>query len=169
MSIRAPSYAPVVAAPISVFILLALASALPAQQLNATEAVIQELIDMVKTTASSSDRQDLADRLLRAVRIASPTDISTATVINLAELLDNDDDWVRIDAAASLANIGPRARPAVPMLRRALQKVQLEQSKASGLAVFGGLTSGETICLALREIGDTPLPSVCVNGPYGYG
>lgn len=88
--------------------------------------------------ARTEDARQLADQVRRNELAVSDADIQL-----LADMLSDRDDSVRYWIAMSLGYIGPRTRPAVPALGKALEEVQ---------CAHGSKTSADAIRLALTKI-----------------
>ena len=108
-----------------------------------------ETIERIRTEKNSTVRANNARNLADFTRSIDPKKVNDATLREIVSLLDTDDDSVRGLVAASLGNLGPRARIAVPTLLNLLRKVD---------CLEGDLTSAGAIRLALTRIGETPPP-----------
>lgn len=101
------------------------------------------------TLGLSKARSDAAQRLVRLTKGINPDDVDDETLSELISLLDTWDDSVRASVAASLGNLGPRARVAAPKLIATLPEVEC-------LSVE--LSSEAAIRLALKRIDSVPPP-----------
>ncbi len=108
-----------------------------------------ETIARIRTGETSTTRTNNAANLATFTRSIEPKKVNDATLNEIVSLLNTDDDGVRLWVAASLGNLGPRARIAVPTLLDLLRKVD---------CLEGELTSAGAIRLALTRIGKTPPP-----------
>ena len=108
-----------------------------------------ETIERIRTEKNSTVRANNAANLAAFTQSIDPKKVNDATLREIVSLLNTDDDGVRLWVAASLGNLGPRARIAVPTLLNLLRKVD---------CLEGDLTSAGAIRLALTRIGETPPP-----------
>ena len=100
------------------------------------------------TIGISNARADAAEALIDLTKKIKPNEIDDQTLADLVSLLDTWDDAVRAWVAASLGNLGPRAKAAaVPKLLEILPEVD---------CLWGDLTSDRAIRLALERMGETP-------------
>lgn len=106
------------------------------------------------TIGISNARSEAAEQLPLLTKRMDPTQVDDQTLGDLVSLLDTWDDSVRAQVAASLGNLGPRARAAAaPKLLEILPEVDC-------LAV--DLSSEGAIRSALERMGETPpSPPVC--------
>src|ERR1051325_1951083 len=91
-------------------------------------ALIECRIAQFKAAATLEERQDIAEAIAKTAQYISVDEaegvrVTDATIDHLAALLNDDDDTVRLEIAASLGWIGPRARRAVPALLRAADRI----------------------------------------------
>jgi hypothetical protein len=99
----------------------------------------------IKNEPSVSARTEDAQQLADQVRL-NELAVSDADIKLLADMLSDRDDSVRYWIAMTLGYIGPRARPAVSALGKALEEIQ---------CAHGSKTSADAIRLALTKIGAT--------------
>jgi hypothetical protein len=95
-------------------------------------------------------RTNAAERLADLTRGADPNNVDDKTLTDLISLLNFREDSVRFWVAASLGNLGPRAKVAVPKLLELLPAAD---------CLNGSITSAATIREALKKIGATLPPS----------
>jgi hypothetical protein len=118
---------------------------------------LTETIAKVRTGGTSMARTEAAEHLAELTRGISPNKVDDKTIADLVSLLDTSDDSVRYWVAASLGNLGPRARIAVPKLQKTLAAVDCLQ---------GSKTSASGIRFALTRMGVTPPPlPTCGTAP----
>jgi hypothetical protein len=118
-----------------------------------------QTIAKVRTGESATVRTDAAERLSRLAKRMKPQDVDDKTLSDLVSLLDTHEDSVRAWVAASLGNLGPRAKVAAPRLLEILAQVEC-------IPVVGGLTSEGAIRLALKRMGvKVPPPPDCEKSP----
>jgi HEAT repeat protein len=99
------------------FLSIAVAACAPDYQKESAGIVHQ--VQSIQREQSSSKRAELAMALSTSIKnMPSKTAVEPAAVDKIAELLN--DDSTRLWAAASLREIGPGARSAIPALREAL-------------------------------------------------
>jgi len=116
---------------------------------SAVKIQFAETIERIRTETNSTVRVNNAENLAAFTRSIDPKKVNDATLKEIVSLLNTDDDGVRLWVAASLGNLGPRARIAVPTLLNLLHKVD---------CLKGDLTSAGAIRLALKRIGEVPPP-----------
>ncbi len=115
--------------------------------------VLQSTIATVRAMKRpSAERTNVAEHLVEITRKIDPKKVGDATLTSLASLLNIPDDAVRARVAASLGNLGPRAKPAAPALLHVLGEVDCRQAD---------LTLAVAIRHALTRIGVTPPPRNC--------
>jgi len=110
---------------------------------------ITETMAKVRNGKTSTIRTDAAEHLAELTRGIDPNKVDDATLTELEYLLDTSEDSVRYWVAATLGNLGPRAKVAVPKLLKLLAEVDCAR---------GSLTSAPAIRSALERIGVTPPP-----------
>jgi hypothetical protein len=130
-------------------LICALCSAAQSTGSAVSKVQFAETIARVRTGETSTTRTSNARQLAEFTRSIDPKKVNDATLSEIVSLLNTDDDGVRGWVAASLGNLGPRARIAVPTLLNLLRKVD---------CLEGDLTSAGAIRLALTRIGETPPP-----------
>lgn len=106
-------------------------------------------IEEVRTGKTTNIRTNAAQRLAELTRGINPDKVNDKTLADLVALFGTSEDSVRFWVAASLGNLGPRARAAAPKLLDLLPQVD---------CLRGELTSAPAIRLALERIGVTPPP-----------
>jgi HEAT repeat protein len=119
---------------------------------SATRSQIEETIAKVRTGDTIEARTTAAIRLYnltRGRRRASGVD--AAAITEIVSLLDSSEEFVRGNVAATLGNVGPRAKVAVPKL---LELLADEDCLASDIS------SAEAIRYALKRLG-ARLPPRC--------
>lgn len=124
---------------------------------KADAALMNELtqtIAKVRTAESLAARTEAAEHLSHLTTRIKPKRVDDKTLADLESLLDTSEDPVRLWVAASLGNLGPRARGAAPKLLKILPEVDcLEVS----------LSSAPVIRVALKRMGVTPPPPNCAS------
>lgn len=116
------------------------------EQITSTIAKVRELSG--PTIGISNARSDAAEGLADLTKKIKPNEIDDQTLADLVSLLDTWDDAVRMWVAASLGNLGPRAKAAaVPKLLETLPEVD---------CLWVDLSSEGAIRLALKRMGETP-------------
>jgi hypothetical protein len=113
---------------------------------------LKEAMAKVREGETSTSRTDAAEYLATLTRGINPSKVDDTTLAELVSLLETQEDSVRYWVAASLGNLGPRAKMAVPTLLKLLPQVD---------CVRGSLTSAPAIRLALERMGETPPPPKC--------
>jgi hypothetical protein len=130
-------------------LICALCSAAQSTGSAVSKVQFAETIERIRTEKNSTVRANNAANLAAFTRSIDPKKVNDATLREIVSLLNTDDDGVRLWVAASLGNLGPRARIAVPTLLNVLREVD---------CLEGDLTSAGAIRLALTRIGETPPP-----------
>jgi HEAT repeat protein len=122
------------------------------EQVTRTIAEVREL--SVPTIGISNARVEASERLAQLTKKINPNEIDEQTLADLVSLLETWDDAVREEVAASLGNLGPRAKvAAVPKLLEILPEVD---------CLWVDVSSEEAIQLALERMGETPpTPRLC--------
>jgi hypothetical protein len=108
-----------------------------------------ETIAEVQNGKTSTSRTGAAEHIERLTRGINPQKVDDSTLAKLMALLETREDSVRAWVAASLGNLGPRAKVAVPRLLKLLPEVD---------CLRGSLTSAPFIRVALKRIGEKPPP-----------
>src|SRR5215470_17102745 len=108
------------------------------------------IADVRRVETPSSARHQSAERLSKITGKINPKEVDDRTLDDLLSLLDISDDSVRFWVAASVGELGPRARIAVPKLLEILHEVECIPT--------AGLTSEGAIRLALKRIGAAAPP-----------
>ena len=129
--------------------ILLLSDIAQAQSDRPSEEELVQALQKVRTTISLTARTNAAEHVAPLTRRMDPQNVSDTTVGGLVSLLNTNEDSVRAWVAASLGNLGPRAKAAVPALLKLLPEVD---------CLRGSLTSAPFIRLALERIGETPPP-----------
>jgi hypothetical protein len=124
-------------------------------------ALIECRLTQFKAAATLEKRQDIADEIAKTAKYISVDEaegvsVTDATIDHLAALLNDDDDAVRSEIAASLGWIGPKARRAVPALLRAADRIFAERRTWK---VVIGVDSSAAIGVALERITGRPANS----------
>jgi hypothetical protein len=110
---------------------------------------LPETMAKIRSGKTSNSRTDAAEHLATLTSRINPHKVDEATLTEMVSLLDTQEDSVRAWVAASLGNLGPRAKVAVPRLLKLLPEVD---------CLRGSLTSAPAIRLALERIGEIPPP-----------
>jgi hypothetical protein len=118
--------------------------------------LIEELRDTIVKVRTRSlapwtmTRTEAARRIESLTRRLAPTDVDDQTLSELISLLDTSDDSVRAWVAASLGNLGARARPVIPRLLAILPEVDC--------VPLAGLNSAGFVRMAISRMGVMPPP-----------
>src|ERR1700733_1676491 len=146
-------------------VILCVMACLPLATTIATDATILkkqllETIAKVKNGKTSNDRTDAAEHLSELTDGIDPTQVDDSTLKKMVSLLHSSEDSVRAWVAASLGELGPRAKAiAAPALLALLPKAD---------CLVGSLTSAPAIRLALDRMGVTPPPpATCETDQHG--
>jgi hypothetical protein len=123
-----------------------------AQNDDGTAASIREKMASIRTGLTSEARTAAAKQLFEITRRHASRHVDRKSLLDIASLLDTEEDSVRYWVAMTLGNFGPRAKFAVPRLVAVL--TQVDCSHASK-------TSASGIRVALRKIGVHNPPSKC--------
>jgi hypothetical protein len=110
---------------------------------------LSETMAKVRNGKTVNSRTDAAEHLETLTRRINPHAVDETTLTAMVSLLDTQEDSVRGWVAASLGNLGPRAKVAVPRLLKLLPEVD---------CLRGSLTSASAIRLALQRMGEIPPP-----------
>ena len=131
-------------------IVLSVATTLPARAVpnRQIDSNLQSIITTVRAEKSPRARLDAAGRLPQLTVKARPGSVSDTTVRELIGLLDDPDDAIRLDAAATLGNL--RAKAAIPKLLALLPAAD---------CLEGTLTSARVIRYALEKMKVKPPPA----------
>jgi hypothetical protein len=113
---------------------------------------LAQAMQRIRSANSSVAQTEAAEHIAWLTRQMDPQKINDETIGELVSLLDRNEDSVRAWIAASLGNLGPRARVAVPKLRKLLPEAD---------CLPGELTSAPFIRLALERMMETPPPVRC--------
>lgn len=113
------------------------------------KAKFKDAVVGVKQGKSATIRTDAAQQLAELTEKVDPKTVDDTTIKELICLLDSTEDSVRLWIAASLGNLGPRAKAAAPKLLELLPEAD---------RLRGSLTSAPAIRLALTRIGVNPPP-----------
>lgn len=124
-----------------------------------------------KAAATLDKRQDIAEEIAKTAKEISVDDangvrVTDATIDHLAALLNDDNDAVRLEIAASLGWIGPKARRAVPALLRAADRIFAE--RRTWKVILGGMDSSAAIGVALERITGRPANSFFLVTDLSY-
>jgi hypothetical protein len=120
-----------------------------ADKSDAVTAKIEEMIKDIKAD-NSWHRMEQAQRLMGFLLQQDQSVVQSLddeAIDDIAALLSDDDDGVRLWAAGALGLIGPRAKRAIPALERALKNAELPPG-----AAVTGVWSGSAIQIALNRI-----------------
>jgi hypothetical protein len=118
-------------------------------------AAIAELRSGKHEVEPDANKDDAGEHLAHLIRRTKPDQVDDRTIADIESLLDSSNDYIRFWAAASLGELGPRAKIALPKLLQLLPVVDCLQ---------GDLTSASAVRRALMRIGAVkpPFPS-CKN------
>ena len=109
-----------------------------------------EAMAKIRNGKTSNSRTDAAEHLETLTDGIDPRKVDETTLTEMVSLLETKEDSVRAWVAASLGNLGPRAKVAVPRLLKLLPEVD---------CLRGSLTSAPFIRVALERMGEIPPPS----------
>src|SRR6266699_4593843 len=104
-----------------------------------------ETMAKIRNGKTLTSRTEAAEHLATLTRGINPDRVDETTLTEMVSLLDTQEDSVRAWVAASLGNLGPRAKVAVPRLLKLLPEVD---------CLRGSLTSAPFIRLALERMGE---------------
>jgi HEAT repeat protein len=110
---------------------------------------LRETISEVRVGGTLDARTSAAEHLAQLTRNIDPKEVDEKTLADIIFLLGSPEDSVRAWVAASLGNIGPRARAAVPKLISILPLSDCLQVD---------LSSAPAIRSAVTRIGEIPPP-----------
>ena len=115
-------------------------------------AAIEELRSGKHEVQPDANKDDAGLHLVHLLRRSRPDQVDDRTIADIESLLDSSDDYIRFWAAASLGELGPRAKVALPKLLKLLPVVD---------CIRGDLTSAGAVREALMKIGNVkpPFPS----------
>src|SRR5258705_6465299 len=88
------------------------------------DAEIASRVANIENAPDTDARIESAAHLAEYIASRGPVEIANINppiIDDMAQLLGDNEDWVRFYAAASLGFLGPSARPAIPALERALK------------------------------------------------
>jgi len=139
----------------------------------AGKAVAQPTIDgeianrvaLIEGAPDTDARIESAAHLAEYIASRGPVEISNIdppVIDEMAELLNDGEDWVRFYVAASLGFLGPSARRAIPALEKALARGEPPRDVLPGQTrIFAGINSAHAICAAFEKIDLSRVPSNC--------
>jgi hypothetical protein len=124
---------------------------------HATEDLISkrqltQAMAKVRKGETPSVRTKAAKHVAELTSEIDPNNVDDTTLAELVSLLDTSQDSVRLWVAASLGNLGPRAKVAIPTLLKLLPEVD---------CLRVSLTSAPVIRVALDRMGEIPPPPKC--------
>jgi HEAT repeats len=135
------------------------------------QTTIIKLVEIIRAEQDPNYRDFLAGNLPQLVEWGKPESTSAAVINALANLLDDNSDGVRGNAASALGTIGPAAARTAPRLLEAMKRAEAQFIRPGELRPSS--FSGDSICEALQRIGtrqqDTPcqfFPGTSVRGAY---
>jgi hypothetical protein len=142
----------------------------PGAGAQSIDSEISERVALVQSAPDASMRIERAAHLAEYIASRGPLDVSrieAPVVDDMAELLDDDVDLVRLYAAASLGFLGSSARRAIPALEEALARREQERGIVVGQprAFTAAVSSVQAICLALSKIDLSRIPDACQSYP----
>jgi hypothetical protein len=109
-------------------------------------------IEKIKQESSSMQKAAHAYQLFFAIRQQPLNEITDEIVSELATLMGDPNDAVRLWVAMSLAHIGPHASASIPALESALKEIE---------CIYGSVTSEPAIRFALAKMGRSPPHREC--------
>jgi hypothetical protein len=110
---------------------------------------LSETMAKIRNGKTSTSRTEGAEHLAMLTRGINPNKVDDTILTEMLSLLETQEDSVRAWVAASLGNLGPRAKVAVSRLLKLLPEVD---------CLRGSLTSAPAIRLALERMGEIPPP-----------
>lgn len=110
---------------------------------------IKGTVAKVQSGKTVDARTDATEHLENLTRNISGREVTAKLVTDLISLLQPPDDSVRFYVVATLGNIGPNAKAAVPKLKKMLPKAD---------CVNGVITTADAIRYALVRMGVKPAP-----------
>jgi HEAT repeat protein len=117
---------------------------------------VSRKVELLLNHRTLTDRPSLAVAMAHDVAalrdLGQINSVGHKLTLRITKLLDDDNDVVRSQAAAALGIIGPRARAAIPNLKRALLRIRAEH-ESKGPSFVSGPDSEDAIELALNRIG----------------
>ncbi len=117
---------------------------------------LQQVQEAVSRVATMKDQvlwqSDTGPYLNHLTNRIDPKEIDDKTLESMESLLDSDDDLIRYWGAIALGNLGPRAKPAIPKLRKLFHTAD---------CLNGPITSADAIIYAFLRIGVKPPPRTC--------
>jgi len=126
---------------------------------------IANRVAMIEAAPDTDARIESAAHLAEYIASRAPVEISNIdppVIDDMAELLNDNDDWVRFYVAASLGFLGPSARRAIPALEKALARGEPPREVLPGQTrIFAGLNSAHAICAAFEKIDLSRVPGNC--------
>jgi len=128
-----------------------------ARPIHSCSNFINKTLVEIKSDKDEDKRGDEASAIADYLHRNSNCLVSAKLVDRIAVLLSDHNDSVRFGAAATLANIGPRAKRAIPALRKALRESDSALSQSSS-AILPAQYSGQAIREALRKITGKSVP-----------
>lgn len=125
----------------------ALCGALAANGDTASMKKLKQTITKVRRGLTLTARAEASEELARLTNRIDPQKVDDETLAELVSLLDTSEEPVRVWMAASVGNLGPRAKVAIPTLLKWLPVADCLRES---------MTSAATIRKALEKIGETP-------------
>lgn len=129
------------------------------------DAEIASRVEKVENAPDTDARIESAVHLAEYIASRGPVEIANVDppiIDDMAELLSDNEDWVRFYVAASLGFFGPSARRAIPALERALKRNEIPADPATGSSgILRGLSSAQAICAAFEKIDLNRVPGNC--------
>lgn len=160
-----------ISALISTACMLAASAAFASMQLPTTADILSD-IQKVKTERNLDARMLLASHMLDDLYIVwnhkAMNTIDDRVIDELISLLNEDEDGVRMAAAAGIGDFGRRARRAGPALEHALRRSE-EENRKSGLLFVSGVDSAAVIVPALKRIQGIPDSEIFDDPPKQDG
>jgi hypothetical protein len=121
-------------------------------------------VHAIKTSSNPAKREELSEELETRLRRKDVVNsLSDGDIKEIESLLDDDDPWISTSVEDMLADIGVRAKDAVPHLTRLLHAAMARDRQ---LAFGPDFPEEGSICYALSKIEGT-FPSDCLN--WGRG
>lgn len=115
---------------------------------------LEQTVRTVKSAESLVEQIKAAQHLAELTKGVAPSSVDSATISDIASLLDMPEDAVRGWVAAALGHLGHRAKVAAPKLLALLPEADCMQ---------GDLTSAASIRPALKRMGVEPPPAPTYN------
>ena len=142
------------------------------------EQMVRDSIAAIAKEVDAQERAHFADELASylATNRSNIASMPGQLVDDIAALLSDNEDFVRMRIASVLGILGPRAERTVDALQSALRRRldELRNPRLTGNLLedlqnsIAGTDSKDAICQAFKAIGTNPEPVLCVNGLFDW-